>query len=297
MRLGITDTLANLTIPQVLVICAVFLAIRFALRKQENKTLKSIGEMCESLALALGLVFLIIRPFFVQSFYIPSASMYPTLVESDHIMVNKLVYRYSDPKRKDVIVFHAPPKATMGDPKKKDFIKRVIGVPGNVVRISAPEILVNDIAYSPEKVRETIRESKLLDPKAPVKFLNDGALVDGKKMSLSQIADLLVSDPRAKIKIKPGTVYINDKPLNEPYTYEDPNDAYPNLQSPTVPADDIVTQHGIPAVKIPDDRLLVMGDNRNDSFDARYWGLLERRRVQGKAMFIFWPIPRVRWIH
>ena len=50
-------------------------------------------------------------------------------------------------------------------------------------------------------------------------------------------------------------------------------------------------------VKIPKGRLLVMGDNRNDSNDARFWGLLERERVLGKAMVIFWPLGRMRIVH
>jgi signal peptidase I len=254
--------------------------------------------MCESLALALGLVFLIIRPFFVQSFYIPSASMHPTLIESDHIMVNKLIYRFSEPKYKDVVVFRAPFEATGGDPAKRDFIKRVIGVPGDIIRVTAPVILINDIQYTAEDMRESIRTFKGLDKKARVKFTKDGAIVVGSKMSLSDIAQIKNSGPKAKVKIVPGTVYINEKPLVEPYTLEDPNDSYPELYKIN-PNDsgNIVTLHGLQSMKIPKGKLLVMGDNRNDSFDARFWGLLDRSRMQGKAMFIFWPIPRVRWVH
>jgi len=254
--------------------------------------------MCESLALALGLVFLIIRPFFVQSFYIPSASMHPTLIEADHIMVNKLVYRYSEPKFKDVVVFRAPFAANGGDPAKRDFIKRVIGVPGDIIRITAPVILINDIQYTAEDIRESIREFKSLDKKAQVKFTRDGAIVEGTPMSLADIAQIKVSDPKAKVKIIPGTVYVNGQPLIEPYTLEDPNDAYPDLYKIN-PSDstNMVTVRGLQSMKIPKGKLLVMGDNRNDSFDARFWGLLDRDRMQGKAMFIFWPIPRVRWVH
>jgi signal peptidase I len=147
-------------------------------------------------------------------------------------------------------------------------------------------------------MRESIRTFKGLDKKAQVKFTKDGAIVVGSKMSLSDIAQIKNSGPKAKVKIVPGTVYINEKPLVEPYTLEDPNDSYPELYKIN-PNDsgNIVTLHGLQSMKIPKGKLLVMGDNRNDSFDARFWGLLDRKRMQGKAMFIFWPIPRVRWVH
>jgi len=68
------------------------------------------------------------------------------------------------------------------------------------------------------------------------------------------------------------------------------------LSIPDTPREWVIDDHGIPAVKIPPGRLLVMGDNRNNSNDCRFWGLLERQRVMGKAWFIFWPLNRMRCI-
>jgi len=120
-------------------------------------------ELLDSGLIAFLLVFVIIRPFVVQAFYIPSDSMVPTLMgpwdervhlrfplpgdqaprgtsatrrsrSGDRILVNKFVYRLNAPQRGDIVVFRAPPQALMGD-GKKDFVKRLIGLPGDRILI------------------------------------------------------------------------------------------------------------------------------------------------------------------
>ncbi len=91
-------------------------------------------ELLDSGLIAFVLVFLLIRPFVVQAFYIPSESMVPTLVPRDRILVNKFVYRLNHPQRGDIIVFDAPPQALSGS-DRKDFVKRLIGLPGDEIRI------------------------------------------------------------------------------------------------------------------------------------------------------------------
>ncbi|UCH36738.1 MAG: signal peptidase I [Armatimonadota bacterium] len=89
-------------------------------------------ELSDSLLIAFALVFLLIKPFVVAAFYIPSGSMRPTLMERDRVLVNKFIYRLTEPRRQDVIVFRAPPQASM---EQKDFIKRLIGLPGDHLEI------------------------------------------------------------------------------------------------------------------------------------------------------------------
>ncbi|MDP2981198.1 MAG: signal peptidase I [Candidatus Omnitrophota bacterium] len=93
-------------------------------------------EWVEPIIIAVILA-LIIRTFVVQAFKIPTGSMRPTLIEGDRILVNKFVYRFTQPKRGDVIVFISP------EDKKKDFIKRLIGLPNENIEISNGTILVN----------------------------------------------------------------------------------------------------------------------------------------------------------
>jgi len=354
------ETLANLEWWQVLIIVAVLLAIRFGLAKQKGQVAKSVAETAESLAVAMALVFFIIRPFIVQAFFIPSASMHPTLLESDHILVNKFIYRFWEPKHGDIIVFKSPPEANQNE---KDFIKRVVATPGDTVRITPGYVLIGTQQYNHKEIRHVLEQlanvrikggsvyedgkvvpnreismlaspqigpqpvsvetndltgeskvilgpqdspamaldlqdvSALLETGHSIKLIGSDIYRDGKKVDKSELAKT-IGNPKAKIKVVPGVVYLNGKPLNEPYTAEDPDQPYP---FPNTNPDWIVTQkigkERVQLVKIPKDRLLVMGDNRNDSNDARFWGLLKRDRVLGKAMVIFWPLTRIRIVH
>jgi signal peptidase I len=107
----------------------------------------TVVEFLDSAIMALALVFLIIKPFIVQAFWIPSDSMVPTLQRNDRILVNKFVYHFREPQRGDVVVFQAPPRAlsmSFGDNhEKKDFIKRVVGLPGDEIKVHEGEVSVN----------------------------------------------------------------------------------------------------------------------------------------------------------
>jgi signal peptidase I len=163
-----------------------------------------------ALVVAVGL-----RLFVVQTFYIPSGSMIPTLQVGDRIIVNKLAYRLHGVGRGDIIVFRAPPKvATACETNDTDLVKRVIGLPG-----------------------ETISD-------------------------------------------KSGTVYIDGKALKQVW----------------LPTHDPMTYTGSFApVHIGPDSYFVMGDNRTNSCDSRYWGTVPRSDIIGKVEMRIWPISRVHF--
>lgn len=101
-------------------------------------------ELLDSAMIAVILVFCIIRPFLLQAFYIPSGSMIPTLQIQDKVLASKITYRLREPRDGDIIVFHAPRKALETrmetvDPTKPspDYVKRVMGVPGDRIHIDA----------------------------------------------------------------------------------------------------------------------------------------------------------------
>jgi len=95
-----------------------------------NRSTRRMVEWVILVVLALSAAVLL-RTFVVQSFYIPSTSMAPTLKIGDRVLVNKLAYRFGDPARGDVVVFEAPPGE--GSEKIKDLIKRIIGLPGETI--------------------------------------------------------------------------------------------------------------------------------------------------------------------
>ncbi|UCH24021.1 MAG: signal peptidase I [Deltaproteobacteria bacterium] len=188
-----------------------------------------VRENIEAILVAI-LLALLIRTFFVQAFKIPSGSMKQTLQIGDHILVNKFLYgiripllrkviiQVKKPTRGDIIVFKFPV-----DPDK-DFIKRVIGVAGDMV------------------------ESR------------------NKK------------------------IFVNNQLINEDYSIRTDSHIIPGgLQK----------RDNFGPLKVPENSLFVMGDNRDQSFDSRFWGFVDLKVVSGKAFMIYWSWDQenfgVRW--
>lgn len=188
-------------------------------------------EYLESIVVAVVLA-LFIRTFAVQAFKIPTGSMEPNLLIGDHLLVNKLVYSPSFGPLEDtllgkraierghVVVFKFPEDPT------RDFIKRVIGLPGETVEI------------------------------------------------------------RNKL------VYVNGTPLEEPYAHF--------IEAPLRP-DDPEFGHGGDGLRdhwgphtVPAGQLLVLGDNRDNSRDSRFWGFLPVDQVKGRALVVYWSYEATR---
>ncbi|MFO7595604.1 MAG: signal peptidase I [Desulfocurvibacter africanus] len=190
-----------------------------------NPRAKVFKEYVEALIIALILAFFI-RTFVVQAFKIPSGSMLDTLLIGDHLLVNKFKYGVrlpftdmtvlplADPKFQDIIVFEYPQ-----DPSK-DFIKRVIGLPGDT------------------------------------------------------------------IEIRDKAVYRNGQKIDEPYVqHTDPR----SLLGP---------RDNMPEITVPSGKYFVMGDNRDESLDSRFWGTVDRSAILGKAWIIYWSwggMSDIRW--
>ena len=198
-------------------------------KKEQAAKKGHLRENIEAILVAI-LIALFIRTFVVQAFKIPSGSMKQTLQIGDHILVNKFIYGVKipywhktvvpikTPKREDIIVFKYPV-----DPKK-DFIKRVVGVAGDVVEC------------------------------------------------------------RDKI------LYVNNKQAKHKYgIHTDPHIISGNIR----PRDNFGP------ITVPQNSLFVMGDNRDESFDSRFWGFVDLKAVNGKAFIIYWSWDKlnfgVRW--
>ncbi|MBW3623269.1 MAG: signal peptidase I [Armatimonadetes bacterium] len=112
------------------------------------------GELIESLLCAWVVIFLFVKPFLYEQFSIPSGSMIPTLNIGDRIAVNKYVYRFNPPERGDIIVFKSPPTARQDE---ADFVKRLVGMPGDTVDIRQGQVYVNS---------RPLKESYVYEPNA-----------------------------------------------------------------------------------------------------------------------------------
>lgn len=115
-------------------------------RPQHRRAESSVRNTIEWLAVIVIAILLavLIKTFVIQAFKIPSASMEPTLMPGDRVVVNKLSYRMHDVNRGDVIVFSRPPRAPSGPEDPEQLIKRVIGLPGDTVTARDGQVYIND---------------------------------------------------------------------------------------------------------------------------------------------------------
>jgi len=96
-------------------------------------------ELVLTVAIAFALVFFVVRPFIVMSYFTPTESMVPTIAaETDRVLVNKFVYRFEEPERGDVVVLEDP------DGGDQPLLKRVVGLPGEEIRVQNGLLFVND---------------------------------------------------------------------------------------------------------------------------------------------------------
>ena len=109
---------------------------------KEHDRVRSLVEWVAVIVGAL-VVALVVKTFLFQAFFIPSASMEPTLEEGDRVLVNKLSYDLHDIRRGDIVVFELPPDK-VGSDGIKDLIKRVIGLPGDVIETRDGVVYIND---------------------------------------------------------------------------------------------------------------------------------------------------------
>jgi signal peptidase I len=193
--------------------------------------------------LIAAVIALFIRQFVVEAFKIPSGSMIPTLQIGDHLLVNKFIYgpripftdvrffTWEEPKRGDVIVFKYPQN------EDKDFIKRVVGLPGDKIQIIAGTLMIND---------------------KPVLIKDEG-------YAKANAQDTEMLEPRPHLfeeelgTVKHSIQYLFDQ-----------------------------KDHNFGPITVPKESVFVMGDNRDNSQDSRYWGFVKFNKILGKALIIYW---------
>lgn len=264
------DTLARTPLSTIVELAAACTIIRLALVKYiaatprhkrigPYKIATGVNSACDAIVYAGVLIFLGVRPFLFQAYEIPSESMVSTLLVGDLLGINKAVYRYTDPKRGDIVVFRPPAYACnpdqldeKGEPKT-DFIKRCIGLPGDLIEIKGTELYRNG--------------QKIDEP-----YLHDHMATDWK----------LVKDGDTYIPLNIDGIQANAPGMMVAKNFQAKDDV------------DMMRLRQLPAEKIPPGHYLMMGDNRLRSFDGRGWGLITRQQVVGRAEFIWWPAPRIR---
>lgn len=278
------DQLANISPVVVLAVVMALTLVRIAIAKIKDPWARTLSEICDTVNFVLILAFLLIRPFVAQAFYIPSPSMENTLLVHDRLIVDKFSYRLHDPQRHDVVVFEAPPKATPENQDGIDFIKRLIGEPGDTIQVKAAKLTIGQEAIGKvsesegEDPHEYVRQELGLGPEDSIKFFPDHILIDGKDTVSPEELATKLGQPGAKVTLTPGETLLNGQVQDEPYTREDPGYNFPEDGG---------------TFTVPKNCFFMMGDNRNMSADSHIWGPLDKRRVVGRATLVFWPFSRV----
>jgi signal peptidase I, bacterial type len=277
----LTDQLANISPVVIVAVVLGLTLVRIILSKVRDGWARTVSETCDTVNFVLILAFLLIRPFVAQAFYIPSESMENTLLKRDRLIVDKFSYRWREPEKRDVVVFAAPLKATDGIPNQ-DYIKRLIAREGDTVQVKPPRLVIDGEVIDPlaEGVNNThdyLRSRLGLPSDVPLKIFPDHLLVnDTDRVEKAQLAEKL-GRPGAKIEMTPGQTIVNGAVLDEPYTKEDPDYTYPEDGGTFL---------------VPPGTLFMMGDNRNHSKDSHIWNELDKDRVVGRAVVVFWPPSR-----
>jgi signal peptidase I len=210
----------------------------------------------------LALVFFL-RSFLYEPFKIPSSSMVPTLTVGDLILVNKFVYgirlpivnkkiiEVGNPQRGDVMVFKYPKDMSL------DYIKRVVGVPGDKIVYRNKRLTVNGQALSYQPLPDYLDEERLSYSKQFTENLT------GRQHRI-----------------------LNDD--NAPSYVQNP-DAFPQHELCTYNAEGF-------ACTVPAGQYFMMGDNRDNSLDSRYWGFVPDKNIVGKAFFVWMNLGNIKRI-
>ncbi|MFM9424503.1 signal peptidase I [Variovorax sp. GrIS 2.14] len=202
------------------------------------------------------LVVFLLRSFLFEPFKIPSGSMMPTLLTGDLILVNKFTYGLrlpvintkltggTPPARGDVMVFRYPPQPSL------DYIKRVVGLPGDEVAYLNKKLTINGKPISKDAVPEYFDEEAM-------RYLKE------YKEDLVGRQHYLLNDDSRRAGLSEAEIMT-----------------FPNRENCRYSVDGVVC-------KVPEGHYFMMGDNRDNSLDSRYWGFVPDKNIVGKAFFIW----------
>lgn len=242
-------------------------------------------EFLSSLTSFLGIIVLVFafKSSILDANNIPSGSMIPTLKIGDFLFVNKMryslrlpfwekeIYRIDDPQRGDIITF-IPPEQALNYGESRDglfarrFVKRVVGMPGDTIRISRTYL-------DTEKGKVFFSKVEVLPENGKEYFDFQPIEVRDSSEELSDIDNIAASS---------RTLFLETKRNFQHYILEGIEDD--RRSSSGSPCD------FVRGCKIPPGHYMVMGDNRDDSYDSRGWGFVPREDILGKAMLIYFSI-------
>lgn len=223
-------------------------------------------EWVKSLLSAL-VIALLIREFVVQAFTIPTGSMESTMLVGDHLFVNKLSYGFKLPfttkkavewgkvNRGNIIVF-LPPQET-----DKVYVKRCMGLPGDTLELRAKELYINGVKQE-----------------EPYKKHLDNNIIPEDSYQRDNLKPFTVPKPGDVIEAKEADgIFLNGKKIENKFM---------------APLYKLLIPGGGSSVTLKQEYFFMMGDNRDNSNDSRFWGFVPRERLIGRPVLVWMPLDR-----
>lgn len=220
-----------------------------------------LAEFCQSVFPIL-FVILILRSFVYEPFRIPSASMMPTMLDGDFILVEKFAYSLRDPiwrkeiaemgqpERGDIAVFKFPPEPAV------DFIKRIVGVPGDRIVYRNKTLFLEPACVDEQNACPQMEVvARNVEPQDEVYFTGSRPL-ERFREQLGEVSHEILMDPSVAPRVS--------------YYYQQPDQ-----------------RTAVDEWIVPEGHYFAMGDNRDNSEDSRYWGFVPEENLVGRAVFIW----------
>jgi signal peptidase I len=221
--------------------------------------------------LPVAALVLVLRSFIFEPFRIPSDSMMPTLEEGDFLVVNKFAYglrlpvlntkfvKIGEPARGDIVVFHYPPNPAV------NYIKRVVGLPGDVVRVRDDQLIING---------------------QPVPASDDGRYNDGCYLNMRLTTEQLGTHRHQTLSCHTSD-YLQAPPVASCRRHIQQSYQCDDAERGTLPD----RNDTIEDLVVPPGQYLMIGDNRDNSLDGRFWGYVPEDHLVGRATRIWLNLP------